>query len=71
LRLFSFGGYGLALAALALVVFGGIECPPEFPSRLKEVVGLQGVRGGEVARDSPESASVHRFGARRSRRGEE
>jgi len=28
LRLFSFGGYGLALAALALVVFGAIE-PPE------------------------------------------
>jgi len=28
LRLFSFGGSGLALAALALVVFGAIECPP-------------------------------------------
>jgi len=28
LRLFSVGGYGLALAALALVVFGVIECPP-------------------------------------------
>jgi len=28
MRLFSFGGYGLALAALALVVFGAIECPP-------------------------------------------
>jgi len=28
LRLFSFGGYELALAALALVVFGAIECPP-------------------------------------------
>jgi len=28
LRLFSFGGYGLALAALALVVFGAIECLP-------------------------------------------
>jgi len=23
-----FGGYGLALAELALVVFGAIECPP-------------------------------------------
>jgi len=22
------GGYGLALAALALMVFGAIECPP-------------------------------------------
>jgi len=28
LRLFSFGGYGLALAALVLVVFVAIECPP-------------------------------------------
>jgi len=28
LRLFSFGGYGLALAALALVVIGAIEYPP-------------------------------------------
>jgi len=27
LQLFSFGGYGLALAVLALVVFGAIECP--------------------------------------------
>jgi len=29
LRLFSFGGYGLALAALARKVFGAIECPPK------------------------------------------
>jgi len=29
LRLFSFGGYGLALVALALVVFDAIECPAE------------------------------------------
>jgi len=28
LRLFSFGGYGLALAALAHMVFGAIERPP-------------------------------------------
>ena len=27
MRLFSIGGYGLALAALTLVVFGAIECP--------------------------------------------
>jgi len=37
--IFSFGGYGLALAALALVVFGAIECPrfsltEHFPSVL-------------------------------------
>jgi len=37
LRLFSFGGYGLALAALALVVFGAIECPPDFPPVLSSV----------------------------------
>jgi len=39
LRLFSFGGYGLlALAALALAVFGAIECPPPnisiFPQKI-------------------------------------
>jgi len=28
LRLFSFGGYGLALAALALVVFGAYKSYP-------------------------------------------
>jgi len=28
LRLFSFGGYGLALAALALVVFGAFDSYP-------------------------------------------
>jgi len=27
---FLFGGYGLVLAALALMVFGAIECPPLF-----------------------------------------
>jgi len=34
LRLFSFGGYGLALAALALAVFGAIEGPPVFPVQI-------------------------------------
>jgi len=29
LRLFSFGGYGLALAALALVVFGAYDSYPK------------------------------------------
>jgi len=29
LRIFSFGGYGLALAALALVVFGAYDSYPE------------------------------------------
>jgi len=32
LRLFSFGGYGLALAALALVVFGAYD---SYPLRLR------------------------------------
>jgi len=32
LRLFSFGGYGLALAALALVVFGAYDSYPIFHS---------------------------------------
>jgi len=30
LRLFSFGGYGLALATLALVVFGAYDGYPKF-----------------------------------------
>ena len=30
MRLFSFGGYGLALAALALVVFGAYDSYPTF-----------------------------------------
>ena len=38
LRLFSFGGYGLALAALALMVFGAIVCPPHFYS-LNTILG--------------------------------
>jgi len=36
LQLFSFGGYGLAHAALALMVFGAIECPPKFALRKEE-----------------------------------
>jgi len=37
LRLSSFGGYGLALAALALVVFGAIECPPASTIPIPEI----------------------------------
>jgi len=33
LRLFSFGGYGLALAALALVVFGAYDSNPSSQRR--------------------------------------
>jgi len=39
LRLFSFGGYGLALTALALVVFGAIEYPPGSQQLQKELCG--------------------------------
>jgi len=35
LRLFSFGGYGLALAALALVVFGAYD---SYPKKLKSTL---------------------------------
>jgi len=35
LRLFSFGGYGLALAALALVVFGAYDSYPSKPPNFK------------------------------------
>jgi len=31
---FSFGGYGLAVAALALMDFGAIECPPLMLQRI-------------------------------------
>jgi len=42
LRLFSFGGYGLAL-----VIFGAIECPPkkvsccEFPPQVADIILLK------------------------------
>jgi len=39
LRLFSFGGYGLALAALALVVFGAYD---SYPTQLNEKKVLAG-----------------------------
>jgi len=44
LRLFSFGGYGLALAALALVVFGAIECPPKQKPRFGECYPVLGMK---------------------------
>jgi len=37
LRLFSFGGYGLALAALALVVFGAYDSYPEFLNKNQQL----------------------------------
>ena len=41
MRLFSFGGYGLALAALALVVFGAIVCPPSSSSSKVRIQSIQ------------------------------
>jgi len=40
LRHFSFGGYGLALAALALAVFGAIECIPQEYPRTEYIISL-------------------------------
>jgi len=37
LRLFSFGGYGLALAALALVVFGAYDSYPATSNLTRKV----------------------------------
>jgi len=40
LRLFSFGGYGLALAALALVIFGAYDSYPNGTLVIPENVGF-------------------------------
>jgi len=40
LRFFSFGGYGLALAALALVVFGAYDSYPKFEENLGRTVAV-------------------------------
>jgi len=49
LRLFSFGGYGLALAALARVVFGAYDSYPDYGSSffggLRPIIGLPGETG--------------------------
>jgi len=49
LRLSSFGGYGLALAALALVVFGAIECPP---CGTRDTTKIFGNKAEDIARFS-------------------
>jgi len=36
----SFSGYGLALVALAVVVFGAIECPPFGPIMAAPMTGV-------------------------------
>jgi len=42
LRLFSFGGYGLALAALALVAFGAYDSYPfDFTQKYLVLVALK------------------------------
>jgi len=51
LRLFSFGGYGLALAALARVVFGAYDSYPtltgENDSRKEGIIILKKLRFGK------------------------
>jgi len=46
LRIFSFGGYGLALAALALVVFGAYDSYPKnnSPEKFLEEKMIEGQR---------------------------
>jgi len=41
LRLFSFGGYGLARVALALVVFGAYGSYPNIPTGEEALLGGQ------------------------------
>jgi len=38
LQLFSIGGYGLALAALAFVVFGAYDSYPKVTAKLKKIL---------------------------------
>jgi len=59
LRLFSFGGYGLALAALALVVFGVYDSYPTVSVALL---------AGHPAFHTPGSTSKSR-GSQRPKRG--
>jgi len=46
LRLFSFGGYGLPLAALALMVFGAYDSYPGLPNAGLATKG--GLAGGRL-----------------------
>jgi len=45
LRLFSFGGYGLALAALALVIFGAYDSYPSSASSAPKREELPRMKG--------------------------
>jgi len=57
LRLFSFGGYGLALAALALVVFGAYDSYPDIPFLVFHLPSLSGARQDpNVAVAKPDAA---------------
>jgi len=49
LRLFSFGGYGLALAALALVVYGAYDSYPirTTPREMRRI--FKQLKFGEIA----------------------
>jgi len=62
LRLFSFGGYGLALAALALVVFGAYDSYPIyslFPAKSNQSVFMINAHTSSVLDAlSPDSLSL-------------
>jgi len=45
LRLFSFGGYGLALAALTLVVYGAYD---SYPTKSAEIISQPMTRQGMI-----------------------
>jgi len=53
LRLFSFGGYGLALVALALVVFGAIDAPSFEKCLTIRLAHFNFVKGQIAARRMP------------------
>jgi len=54
LQLFSFGGYGLALAALALVVFGAYD---SYPNMSLERALLEGAERCSIAEGHGHQAS--------------
>jgi len=61
LRLFSIGGYGLALAALALVVFGAYDSYPnkDRVSFLPEMISKFHMYFNHLPFQNPEVSSAH------------
>jgi len=61
LRLFSFGGYGLALAALALVVFGAYDSYPNIAGNLRSSLQTCGGKNVGCKLGASNSQNVHIF----------